>query len=430
MRSDAVLGLNSRNHLYTAVYNSRKGKRIANSKLETKKILRASDIRVPKTYVVIESEEKLDKFDFLTLPDYGFVVKPNRGLGGEGIVVIDRPAQYVGEWVRSDEIVVSMDDLRFHVDDILAGRYSMNDLPDIAYIEELVRVHPRFKRYAYYGTPDIRVIVFNRVPVMAMLRLPTEESGGRSNLFQGAVAVGVDIATGVTTYAIHHEKQIVFLPGTRRKLRFIQVPRWDDILSLAVQCQEVAGLGYLGVDVVLQPMGEGEPSVPMVLELNAQPGLKIQLANKSGLWDRLRRVERLKISSAKQGIRVGRALFADSGIAEKGLGRKTISVVEEVEVVSFFGDRKKVMAKIDTGADGSSVDEDLAMSLGLLKKSNLLYENYFQSALGRSKRKVVSGTFYLAGRKIESRFSVTNRRKMKYKILIGKRDLKGFSIAP
>lgn len=439
MRSDAILGLNSRNHLYTSVYNSKKGKRIADSKLETKKVLSVAKIRVPETYGVIKNWEELEQFDFMSLPEIGFVIKPNNGLGGEGIVVVNGIGSYAGEFQTSEGQVLSISDLKLQIGDILQGRYSMDDLPDIAYIEELVRVHPVFEKYAYHGTPDIRIVVFNRVPVMAMLRLPTEESGGRANLYQGAVAVGIDIATGMTTYAIHHAKPVKLLPGTRRKLRHIEIPQWREVLELAGRAQEVVGLGYVGVDIVLQPKevlsgekkGKGElDATPMILEVNAQPGLKIQLANKAGLRERLRRVEGLSISGVRRGIRVGMALFTDPELADSGLGRKTIGVNEEIDVVSYLGDRIKVKAKIDTGADSSSIDRALAEELGLLHKTNLLYENYFRSALGRRKRQVVESTFYLAGRKLKTRLSVTDRSKLRYKMLIGKRDLKGYMIVP
>lgn len=433
MRSPGVLGLNSRNHLYTSVYNTKSGKRVANSKLETKKVLSEEGLRVPKTYGVIQNKEELSQFDFMSLPDTGFVVKPNNGLGGEGIVVIDRPDTYAGEWVTTEGETVTVRDLELHTDDILQGRYSMNDLPDVAYIEELVRVHPVFEKYAYHGTPDIRVIVFNRVPVMAMLRLPTKESGGRANLHQGAVGVGVDIATGVTTYAIHHSKPIAFLPGTRRRLRKIEIPGWREILELAVASQELVKLGYLGVDIVLQPRKKGEDeieTVPMVLELNAQPGLKVQLTNRTGLWERLERVEGLRIESVRKGVRVGQSLFADPSLREEGLRRKVVGTKEEVEVVSYMGEKVKVQAKIDTGADSSSIDRELAEDLGLLHRDNLLYEKYYKSALGRRKRQVVEGTFYLAGRKIKTRLSVTDRSKLSSKMIVGKKDLQGFMVVP
>lgn len=425
MKIRDVLGLNSRNHLYTSVYNTRKGKGIANSKLLTKRTLRVAHVRVPETYKIIHSMEELERFDFLKLPA-DFVVKPNNGLGGEGIVVIEKRAEYAGEWVDSQGRQWSVADIRLHVGDILAGRYSMDDLPDTAYIEERVRVHPVFEKYSYHGTPDIRVIVFNRIPIMSYVRLPTEESGGRANLFQGAAATGIDIATGITTYGVHHAKPIEFFPGTRRKLANIVIPQWEEILETAIRASEAIGLGYMASDIVLQP--EGENTTPMILEVNAQPGLKIQIANRSGLRERLTRVKGLKVLSAKHGIRVGQALFADPKLEERELGRKVIGVFEEVEVRGLNGINETVMAKVDTGAYSSSLDRALAERMGLLEPDNILYNDYFRSALGRKKREIVGATIKLSGKKLKTRVSISDRSKLRYKMIVGRRDLSEFVV--
>ncbi len=441
MKIRDVLGLNSRNHLYTSVYNTRKGKRIANSKLLTKKTLKRAKVRVPQTFAVIKDMESLERFDFLRLPS-DFVVKPNQGLGGEGIIVIEKQGEYAGEWVDSQGTVWSIADLRLHIGDILAGRYSIDDAADIAYIEERVRVHPVFEKYSYHGTPDIRVIVFNKIPVMSYVRLPTEESGGRANLFQGAAAVGIDIATGVTTYGVYHAKPTEFFPGSRRKLANIQVPHWETILETAIKASEAIGLGYMASDIVLQPMSEitnnqvpnskqgaeEKAAVPMVLEVNAQPGLKIQIANRAGLLERLARVKGLKVLSVRHGIRIAQALFADPKLVERGIGRKTVTSFEEVEVSGHNGKKMTIKAKIDTGADGSSLDRELAEELGLLEPDNILYYDYFRNANGRRKREIVGVTFVMAGRKLKTQVSIADRSRLTAKMLIGKRDLKQFAV--
>ena len=439
MKIRDVLGLNSRNHLYTSVYNNRQGKIIANSKLLTKKILRQAKVRVPETYAVIRGMEALEKFDFVQLPA-DFVVKPNNGLGGQGIVVIEKRGEFAGEWIDSSGSLWRVPDLRLHIADILAGQYSMDDVSDIAYIEERVRVHPIFAKYSYHGTPDVRVIVFNKIPVMSYVRLPTEESGGRANLFQGAAAVGIDINTGITTYGVHHAKPVVFFPGTRRKLGNIQIPQWEEILETAIAASEAIGLGYMASDIVLQPtvgvqptangkqQAQGQEAVPMILEVNAQPGLKIQIANHSGLRERLGRIKGLKIVSAKHGIRVAQALFADTKLVEKGLGRKTIGAIEEVTVLGHNGKRSIVQAKIDTGADGSSIDRVLAEELGLLESDNILYYDYFRNALGRKKREIVGVTLVMAGRKLKTQISIADRSRLRTKMLIGRRDLRQFVV--
>lgn len=440
MKLHDFLGLNSRNHLYTSRYNTRTGKRIANSKLLTKENLHKAHVRVPKTFVRISTQEQLENFDFLSLPP-DFVVKPNNGLGGEGIVVIERQGEYAGEWIDSQGATYATADLRLHIADILSGRYSMDDQPDIAYIEERVRVHPVFEKYSYHGTPDIRVIVFNDIPIMSYVRLPTEESGGRANLFQGAAAAGIDIATGITTYGVHHGRPIDVFPGTRRKLSGIHIPQWEEILETAVAASKAIGLGYMASDIVLQPVdvnhksqilksSQIEPSgaVPMILEVNAQPGLKIQIANRAGLWERLNRVQGLKVVSPRHGIRVAQALFADPKLQEKGLGRKTVGAFEEVEVHGLNGKNVVVKAKIDTGADGSSIDETLAEDLGLTESDNVLYYDYFRNALGRKRRKIVGVTFIMAGRRVKTQISIADRSRLRTKMLIGRRDLKQFAV--
>jgi len=437
MSMKGVLGLNSRNHLYTARYNTRRGKLVANSKLLTKKVLAKVKVRVPKIYAVIKSHEELERFDPMMLPS-DFVVKPDNGLGGQGIIVIEKQGLYAGEWVTSQGNTMNIEDLKLHIADILAGQYSMDDLPDVAYIEERVRVHSVFRRYSYHGTPDIRVIVFNKVPVMGFVRLPTEESGGRANLFQGAAAVGIDMATGITTYGVHHAKMVEFFPGSRRKLAGIQIPQWDEIMECAIEASEAVGLGLMAADIVLQPgyqeKSEGskpqieEKSTPMILEVNAQPGLKIQIANRTGLRDRLERVRGLKIKDAKHGIRVAKALFADPKLMEKGLGRKTVGAFEMVTIMGLNGEKREVRAKVDTGANMSSIDRSLAKELGLLEVDNQLYEDEFYSALGRHKRQIVGVKYQIAGKKLQTMASVSSREKMKNKFLVGKRDLKDFVV--
>lgn len=435
MNMQGVLGLNSRNHLYTSKYNSRKGKRIANSKLETKKVLGQAGVRVPKIYAVVREYEELDNLDLMTLPEE-FVIKPDNGLGGQGIIVVEKQGVYAGEWITSQGQTINVDDIKLHVADILAGQYSMDDLPDTAYIEERVRIHPVFKHYSYHGTPDIRVIVFNKVPVMGFVRLPTEESGGRANLFQGAAAAGIDMATGITTYGVHHAKMTDFFPGGRRKLSGILIPQWDEIMETAIIASEAVGLGLMAADIVLQPSyakaTDGKPevenAVPMILEVNAQPGLKIQIANRAGLRDRFERVRGLKIKDAKHGIRVAKALFADPKLMEKGYGRKSVGAFETVTILGLNGERREVKAKIDTGADSTSIDRELAQELGLLERDNFLFTTHYESALGKTMRQVVGITYWMAGRKLKSRVSVADRSKVSTKMLIGKRDLKEFVV--
>lgn len=432
MKSSHILGLNARTQLFSYVYNKARGRSIASSKIRTKRILRKAGIPVPDTYAKFFRPQDIIKFDWTGLPS-SFALKPNKGLGGEGIIVVKKRASDYDPkkpvWITTQRTKVSVDDLKLQVMDILEGAYSIGNVPDIAFVEEYVGRHKAFKKYAYRGFPDIRVIVFNKVPVMAMLRVPTKESGGRANLHQGAIAVGIDIATGITTKAYWHGKYITHKPGTKRKLHGIKIPKWTGVLTIAVQCQEVTGLGYLGADVILHP-----ERGPMILEINYMPGLNIQLANAAGLKKRLDRVEDLQVRDAEHGVKIAKALFmasfADRVKADEGI--RTISASQEITIKGAKKElkRKKVMAKIDTGAWRTSISENLARELGLMSKDNILWTKKVRSSLGVEERPVINLTFWLAGRKVVTPASVAKRMTLKYSVIIGRKNLKGYLVDP
>lgn len=427
MNTSDILGLNARSQQFSYNYNTSKAKKVASSKLRTKRYLLRAGIPIPELYAKFFKFEDVLNFDWSILPS-AFALKPNRGLGGEGIVVVKKKSRDGLGWITTQRKKVTREDMQLHIMDILEGAFSMGNVPDWAYIEEYVGRHKAFKKYAYRGTPDVRVIVFNKVPVMAMLRLPTKESGGRANLHQGAIGVGVDIATGITTRAILNGKLIKYKPDTKRKLHGIKIPNWTKILDISSKAQEISGLGFLGVDVILHPT-----KGPMILELNSQPGLSIQMANGSGLKRRLMKVEDLKVRDVEHGVKISKALFAgpfaDRVRAEEGI--KTINVFEDIKIKNMNTNEKVVVgAKIDTGAWRSSIDKGLAEELGLLEESNILWEKQVRSSLGKIKRPIINLTFWLAGRKIETAAGVANRKHLRKKVIIGRKDIKGFLVRP
>jgi alpha-L-glutamate ligase-like protein len=167
--------------------------------------------------------------------------------------------------------------------------YSLGGLPDKAILEYRVDFDPMFEHISYQGVPDIRIIVFRGIPIAAMIRLPTRDSDGKANLHQGAVGLGVNIASGETSYAVHRNHLVEQHPDTGYDTTGIVIPYWDNILRLAMKCADTVGLGYLGVDIVIdRNLG------PLMLELNARPGLSIQLAIGQGLLKTLHKVEAYK----------------------------------------------------------------------------------------------------------------------------------------
>ena len=71
-------------------------------------------------------------------------------------------------------------------------------------------------------------------------------------------------------------------------------PIGKTLLHQAAKSYELTGLGYQGVDLVLD-----KTKGPLILELNARPGLNIQIANRAGLLPRLELVENKSKSLTK-----------------------------------------------------------------------------------------------------------------------------------
>ena len=175
-------------------------------------------------------------------------------------------------------------------------------MPDSAMIEYCVQFDPLFSEISYQGVPDVRIIVFQGVPVMGMVRLPTRKSSGKANLHQGAIGLGVDMSCGMTLTGVQDNQIIEIHPDTRNSIVGVQIPQWDKLLEIASGCYELCGLGYLGVDIVLdRDLG------PLILELNARPGLAIQIANRVGLESRLERVKKAQLDKAPVSERIAYA---------------------------------------------------------------------------------------------------------------------------
>lgn len=421
-----ILGINARSADFL-VHNKKSARRRADNKLLTKRMLRKAGIPHPRLLSKLKSRKAVEKFDWLSLSG-SFVIKPVQGLGGQGVFIVKKKLLDVRKWVLPGGLLVGESDLVLHALDIVEGRYSRNDLPDTVMVEERVRIHPKFRKLTAGGTPDVRVIVHNKVPVMAMLRLPTEESAGKANLHQGAVGLGIDMATGITTYGVCKDEPIRFFPDTEKKVNGIAIPEWGKILKLAVETQIASGLSFLSVDFLID-----KERGPLVLELNDQPGLSIQLANHAGLLKRLDRIEGLEIENVEQGTNVARTLFASrfAGRVKRTLeGQVVIRNLEMVQILSHQKKKVPALAKLDTGAYSTSIDKEFAKELGLLSPNNTLWEKEFKSSLGKEKRKLIRLVYWLGGRKVVARAGLSDRKHLRRKILIGRRDLRGFLIDP
>jgi len=382
-----ILGLNRRNQEYVRPYNSPSAKRLADNKIRTKKALAKEGIKTPEVYKLIRNKQQLKFLDWESLPK-SFVIKPNQGTGGNGIIVFYGKKKGELAWIRPSGDIMTKNDIILHIENILDGRFSMGNKKDIAIFEERVKTDSLLKQYSYKGVPDIRVICFNGVPIMAMTRIPTKRSDGTANLHSGAICVGIDIATGITTYAMQMNTSSLLsdtyedIETTQdlrenKPLRGIHIPDWDNILEIALKCQRVSKLGYIGVDIAL----DAEHG-PIVFELNARPGLGIQVANKAGLRWRLEKVKDIEVGSIKKGIRLAKSIFG--GEVEESIetisGRKVVTINEKVLVYHNTTKGKKEPEKevgrafMDTGVLTSRISEAFANRVGLISTTK-----YFNS---------------------------------------------------
>lgn len=287
LRKIGMMGIGQRNADFVLMYNPRKFYPRVDDKLLTKQLALAAGLPVPELFAVVREEHEIAEVHAKLAPHEQFVMKPAHGSGGDGILVIS--GRRGDRYRRSNGHLMSRDEFEHHLSNALSGLFSLGGHPDHLLLEYCVQFDPVFDQVSYKGVPDIRIIVFLGYPVMAMVRLPTRLSDGKANLHQGAIGVGIDIPTGLTRRGVWGTEIIREHPDTERSIVGIEIPRWADLLEMASRCYELSGLGYVGVDFVLD-----RSKGPMILELNARPGLAIQIANGNGLLHRLRKVEALR----------------------------------------------------------------------------------------------------------------------------------------
>jgi alpha-L-glutamate ligase-like protein len=248
-------------------------------------LCRKIGVPTPEIYAALAAHSALRHLPRLLAGREDFVLKPNRGAAGRGILVVSGRD---GEcFVRHSGERLTAEDVRQHASSIVSGLFSLGGRADEALVQQRVVPDPVLAQVSYQGTADVRVIVYKGVPVMAMLRLPTKLSGGRANLHQGAVGVGVDLESGVTTSAVLQNRRTDRHPDTRRPVVGFRVPCWPQVLEMSRRVSGALGLGYLGVDIVLD-----RRRGPEILEANARPGLSIQIANGQGLLSCFAEVDR------------------------------------------------------------------------------------------------------------------------------------------
>jgi len=309
LRKTGVLGLNERNSDFIMRLNPRRLYPRVDDKALTKELALAAGMAVPDLYGVIAHQGEVRLFPRLVADHDSFVIKPAQGSGGDGILVVTGRSKRKRDTFRlASGLLITQDEISYHLSNIVGGQYSLSGNPDKALLEYCVQFDPVFADVSYQGVPDIRVVVYRGYPAMAMVRLPTRASDGKANLHQGAVGAGIHMSTGVTMNGVLNNEVVDDHPDTGALVAGLEIPHWGFILESSAEAFEVTGLGYLGVDMVID-RNRG----PLILEMNARPGLNIQIANGAGLRRRIERIEAIYDAGAKAAERaaIARREFTD-----------------------------------------------------------------------------------------------------------------------
>jgi alpha-L-glutamate ligase-like protein len=289
LRDIGLLGLNERNADYIMRLNPRRFYPRVDDKALTKKLALEAGMAVPELYGLIEHQGQVRDFPAIVRECESFVVKPAQGSGGDGIVVVtSRSARKRDSFRLASGALVTEEEIEHHISNIISGQFSLSGGRDKALIEYCVQFDPVFSEVSFQGVPDVRVIVYRGYPAMAMVRLPTRASDGKANLHQGAVGAGIDMGTGLTLTGVLDNKIVDEHPDTGALIGGLQIPHWQSILETSARGYEVTELGYLGVDMVID-----REYGPLILEMNARPGLNIQIANGVGLAARIKRIDEI-----------------------------------------------------------------------------------------------------------------------------------------
>jgi len=412
LQDHGVLGLNARNLLYIGPFNPDRAIAFADSKLKTKAFLEARGIPVPRLLSAIRTRKEARAFDLSSLPD-SCVLKPNYGYGGQGICVL--VGRHDGTFFDVEGRPVTDRELVNHIEDILDARYALNHTSDIAFFEQRLRPAECLLPLHPHGLPDIRIIVFNLVPVMAMLRIPTVVSAGKANVHLGGIGIGIDLAKGVTTHAAQYNERLRVLPdGTDPAGRVI--PAFEDLLLIASRVQQITNIGFLAVDLTLDA-DDG----PLLLEVNARAGLMVQVANLAPLRSRLERVQGLRVTSPEKGVRLAQDLFGERVESRSSSLKPVLGTRETIEISS--GKRTiRAVAVLRPDHDRTVFDPSLLEELRSLQAVEPL-ETGPESGLYRVK-------FLLGGRKLHTVISPHHIREPGVRVSIGRRDLTSFVLDP
>nr|MDD3719765.1 DUF1704 domain-containing protein [Candidatus Gracilibacteria bacterium] len=332
-----ILSMNERNLNYIKKLNPKSSVNLADNKVETKIFLEERGVSVPKTLSIISTKKQLNSFNFKSLKEDFFVVKPVFGSRGQGILIVEnlKNGTYkIGGEIVSEEILLD------HMLDILNGDFSLNYGYDKVLIEEKLIPGNGFEKFCQYGLADIRLIVYNLVPVAAMIRVPTKISGGKANLSQGGAGFGIEVGSGIlNTFYTNGKVYKKEFPEEYKLLKGFEIPFWNEILQASSKTQFFVNLGYLALDWVITGSG------PKILEINARAGLEIQNVCLLPLKNRLDKIKDLKITEPEKGVELSKSLFSEK-ITTNFTSGKVIYLSQDAKLI-YDDTEENIVVNVD-----------------------------------------------------------------------------------
>lgn len=337
-----ILWMNARNLNYIKRFNPKKSIRLADNKIKTKIFLSERGIPVPQTYGIIKNRKQLYDFDFSNFPKKDFVVKPNKWSKWQWIFItkflweletinqfdnsdksnffwlwkyIDIYNKFFEKrfgWLHTSNNFYKVwweqiDDNTFrrYLLDIIDGKHSLTMWNDTILIEEKLIPWQWFKRFCEHGLADIRVIVFNLVPVAAMVRIPTEKSWWKANLAQWWIAMWIEVWTWkIFSFFENRNLYTKSFPEKYWDYLWYKIPFWNDILAYSSEIQYFVNLWYLALDWVITD------EWPKLLEINARAWLEVQNVCALNLKQRLNKVSWLRIIDPEKWVEIAKTLFS------------------------------------------------------------------------------------------------------------------------
>ncbi len=364
LKNYGLLWQNARNLNYIKGSNFAVARKMADSKLKTKEFLKSKWVSVPETLYIIKKYKDINS-EILEKLEPPFVVKPNNWYGWKWILIFDSKDS-LWNFVSNTWEIYDKDRMLNHFSYILDWFFSLSGTRDKVLIERKIILSNEIDLLWKYWLPDIRVIVYNMVPVIAMLRVPTKESDWKANLHGGACWVGIDIWTWKLTFITRKSKIIKSIPWIW-DVRWIKIPSWEKMLKLAVKVQQITKIKYLWCDIVLD-----EKLWPLLLEMNIRAGLEVQISNLAPLKSRLDRVEWIRVNSVEKWVRLWRDLFSwDVEERIKSITWKKVLWVKEYININLNNRQYKYLVNIRVSQNTSFINKSFLEDILKINTKNI-----------------------------------------------------------